>query len=441
MSEYADIKIKNLTLYSFRNYLDCNVVSLFFSKKDLIIIPNCKQDISGDDSYEYTKYMYKTTVKQAKERFDALGFSIDNFEKTFNDNMLQSIDYSAFVQHLNIDFDVYEKMLQERIKKRVSFQKWKNAMKKIITFELENGNILWNGTISEICIRTECEKVIFYSLKDSYSESFYALYPGIIEEAYVFRLILESCANDDEIILDFSNLSYWAEDCIPKALSATENIEKVIVLVEGTSDKDILEYSMQKMYPHLSDLFYFMDFDDDRGGKRDGGTSYVIKNMKTFYFSKIKTKFIAIFDNDAEGYQSQCTLLTEIKHWPNNFRILCYPETNLFRSYPTLAPNGKIILDDINKKAGSIELYLPDSIIQKNGFYYPIEWESRKLIKSSDGNEEALYQGVISQKNDIKKNFHILRKSIEKGEKSFDDKEWFRMKQLLDTIIYAFAKE
>ena len=46
-----------------------------------------------------------------------------------------------------------------------------------------------------------------------------------------------------------------------------------------------------------------------------------------------------------------------------------------------------------------------------------------------------------TEKNDIKKNFHILRKSIEKGEKSFDNKEWFRMKQLLDTIIYAFAKE
>ena len=37
-----------------------------------------------------------------------------------------------------------------------------------------------------------------------------------------------------------------------------------------------------------------MDFDDGYGGKRDGGTSYVIKNLKTFYFSGLKSKFIAI---------------------------------------------------------------------------------------------------------------------------------------------------
>ena len=49
-----------------------------------------------------------------------------------------------------------------------------------------------------------------------------------------------------------------------------------------------------------------MDFSDESGGKRDGGTSYVIKNLKTFYFSKIRANFIAIFDNDAEGYSRAC---------------------------------------------------------------------------------------------------------------------------------------
>ena len=35
-----------------------------------------------------------------------------------------------------------------------------------------------------------------------------------------------------EIILDFSNLDNWADDCIPKALAATENVSKTIVLVQ-----------------------------------------------------------------------------------------------------------------------------------------------------------------------------------------------------------------
>lgn len=439
MSEYADLCIKKLNLCTFRNYLDEDIVNMFFSKRDLSVIPGCKYD-PEDDSSEYTMYIYKTTVKQAKERFDARGFCVDRFEKIFNTNILESIDFHAFFPKLYMYDNDDEKRLQERIQKRVSFKKWKNAMKKIVTYELENGNIDYNGTISDIGIKTECEKAIYNSLKNDYSDSFYALNTEIIPIEYILRLILENCDCDEEIVLDFSNLVYWSEDSISDAISAAEKVEKIIVLVEGTSDKDILEFSMNKIYPHLCDLFYFMDFDDKSGGKRDGGTSYVVKNLKTFYFSKTKSKFIAIFDNDAEGYQSKCTLLTEIKNWPDNFRILLYPEINFFRSYPTLAPNGKVLADDINKKACSIELYLPDSIIKNNGEFYPIEWESRKNIKTTDGNEEALYQGVISKKDEIKKNFHKFRKRIEADENLFVAEDWIRMKRLLDTIVFAFAK-
>ena len=99
------------------------------------------------------------------------------------------------------------------------------------------------------------------------------------------------------------------------------------------------------------------------------------------------------------------------------------------------------MFDNINKKACSIELYLPDSIIKENGEYFPIEWESRKKIKIADKIEEAIYQGVISQKGEIKKKFYMLCKAIEKGENVFFPDEWERMKRLLETIIFAFAKE
>lgn len=440
MSEYADISIRKLSLCSFKNYLNSNIVSLFFSGNDLIVVPSQDDNLDLNAPTE-DSYMYKTTVLRAKERFDALGYGINKFEKEFNDKMYQALDYTSFLHYLGIAYDDYEEVTRDRIRKKVTFKKWVNAMSKIITFELENGNIRWNESLPEGIHSTECAKVILYSMKDIDAESFYGIYPEIISEAFIFRLILENCAEDDEIVLDFSNLAYWADDCIPKALEATGNNEKIIVLVEGTSDKDILEYAMRKIYPHLSDLFYFMDFDDEHGVKRDGGTSYIIKNLKTFYFSKIKNKFIAIFDNDAEGYQSKCTLLTEIKNWPDNFRILLYPEMNVFRKYPTLASNGTIITDNINKKACSIELYLPDSLIKEQGEYYPIEWENRKKIKVAKGIEEFLYQGVISQKDDIKKKFHELRNDIDKGKENFKFQDWHKMKTLLDTIVFAFTDE
>ena len=441
MSEYADIAIKKLSLVWFRNYLDPDIVSLFFSKNDLVITPNCKIDLEDEDTDGYTQYVYKTTVKKAKERLDARGFSVYNLEKTFNANPFQVIDYSAFLYHLGVDYDQYEEIALERSKKRVSFKKWKNAMHKIISYELNNGNIRESESKAQIDISTECEKIIYYSLKDTDSESFYGLYTEFIHIAYIFRLILESCADSDELVLDFSYLQYWAEDCIPKALSAADDVEKIIVLVEGASDKDILEFSMKQIYPHLSDLFYFMDFEDASGAKRDGGTSFVVKNLKTFYFSKLKSKFIAIFDNDAEGYSSKCALTNEIKQWPDNFRILLYPEIPLFLKYPTLAPNGKIMADNINRKACSIELYLPDDLIKTDGEYFPVEWEARKRIKSADGYDEALYQGVILQKEEIKKRFHELRKEIESGKKAFVPTDWERMRQLLDSIVFAFIKE
>lgn len=73
--------------------------------------------------------------------------------------------------------------------------------------------------------------------------------------------------------------------------------------------------------------------------------------------------------------------------------------------------------------------------------YLPIEWESRKKITTADGNVEVLYQGVISQKEEIKDRYHALRKSIEKEEKAFELEDWERMKQLLDTIVFAFTKD
>lgn len=301
-----------------------------------------------------------------------------------------------------------------------------------------NGNIdrYHNISLNDVGITTECDKVIFYSLKDDEADSFYAIHTDIIDSAYIYRLILECCNDTEELVLDFTYLQYWDDDCIPNALSATESIKKTIVLVEGTSDKDILEFAIAQLYPHLSDLFYFMDFDDENG-KRDGGTSFVIKNLKTFYFSKIDINFIAIFDNDAGGYQSKCTLINDIKNWPSNFRILLYPNVDLLYKYPTIAPNGTIIEDDINRKAASIELYLPDVLISDNVGYFPIEWESRKRIKNN-GTEEALYQGVISHKDEIKHSFHALKNDILHGKALFVRESWERMKILLEAIIFAY---
>ena len=437
MSEYADIRVKGLSIYWFRNYLVREVVELFFTRQDLFITPDYVEDPEDEESTPYTRYVYKTTVGKARERLDVMGYGLNHFEQLFTQRAKEAIDYDPFLSHLNVDYEEREKDVHARIEKNVTFKKWTNSMKKIVNYELEHGNIEYRNNKQLFKASTECDKIIYYALTNDNSESFYAINTEIIKEAYIIRLILECCGIDDDIVLDFSFLANWADDCIPKAIETTGNTEKTIVLVEGTSDKDILEYALQRIYPHLADLFYFMEFSDSHGKKRAGGAPEIRKHMETFFYSKLRAKFIAVFDNDAVGYQNMHLLLNQ-RAWPENFKIICYPEISSFRRYPTLAPSGSIIYDDINRKACSIELYLPDVVIRDNGKYIPIEWENRIAIEKSDGTTEFIYQGVISNKDKVKRRFHTIKNRIEKGELAFILEEWERMKRLLDEIVYSF---
>ena len=438
MSEYCDIKIKKLSLIWFRNYLENEVVELFFSRNDLLIEPNYV-DPEDEDAEPYTRYTYQTSVKKAKERLDAMGFGPNHFETLFLLNKKEAFDYDPFLRHLRVDIEERDKEAQDRIDKYVTFKKWINALDRIVKYELEHGEIRFYSEDKSFYPKTECDKLIYYALKDNDRESFYSIDLEIIDQAYVFRQILESCSDEDSIVLDFSNIAYWAEDCIPKAIEATGNLEKIIVLVEGKSDKDILEFAISKIYPQLAEIFYLMDFSDEYGNTRQGGTSEIRKQMEIFYYSKLREKFIAVFDNDAVGYQSKQLLLNEkIKNWPDNFRILCYPQNDFFKKYPTLAPNGKLLIDDINRKACSIELYLPNKLIMNEEGFFPIEWESRQTIKKADGSNEYLYQGVISNKDSIKRGFHDLKNQINNGKEEFIIEEWERMKMLIDEIVFAF---
>ena len=229
MSEYADLFIGKLSLYSFRNYLTSDIVSKLFNRKDLIINPNYIEDPDDEDASPHTQYIYKTTVSRAKERLDAQGYTLSALEKMFNEHHNQVLDYTSFLSHLNIAYDEYDAKAKERIEKYdISFKKWKNTIKKVVTYEVLNGNIApyHNVSMADVGITTECDKVVFYSLKDDEFDSFYAIYTNIIDSAYICRLILECCNDTEELVLDFTYLQYWDDDCIPNALSATEDIRK-----------------------------------------------------------------------------------------------------------------------------------------------------------------------------------------------------------------------
>ncbi len=214
-----------------------------------------------------------------------------------------------------------------------------------------------------------------------------------------------------------------------------DELEKTIVLVEGSSDKAILEFGMKQLFPHVSDIFYFMDFEFS-GTKREGSTSALSNNVKTFVASKLKARVIAIYDNDTAGQFARLKLLDCMK-LPDNIKVLNYPDLDSFNSYPTYSPNKKIVADNINGRACSIELYLPDECIADEAGFYPIEWESLQTIKLSSGTNKE-YQGVISNKDAVKSNAFDLIKNIDSNNTAFDSGKWEKLNELLKVIVFAF---
>lgn len=434
MSEYATISIKKLDLWNFRNYLDMEIVGLFFTDDDLIITNNIKYNKDDEDEKPHTKYEFVSTVKKVKERFDAIGYSINNFEKEFKKNKYQWIYYEPLLEKLNVDMDEYEETSHRRINKYITFSKWKNSIKKYVKHGLEKSLFFPDLNIPKIS--TECDKIIYYSEEaDEYGYFGFKFDDESIK--YTFRLLLEYCDENSIISLDVTNLFNWSYDSVDE-IKIGNIIEKNIVLVEGSSDKTILEFGLKKFYPHLYNLFYFMDF--DLGGKvREGSCEMLSKNIMAFIASRLKTKFIAVYDNDTAGIFSKNKLEHDLVNIPSNFRIMNYPNIERAKRYPTIGTNRKIIIDDINGRACSIEIYLPKKIIENDNKFFPIQWSALKECKIGDLKIEN-YQGSITNKNLIKKKSFELIKLIDEGNEKFDSNEWSEIKKIIDQIVFAFKK-
>lgn len=183
MGYYADIKVESLSLMMFKNRLDNTIVNLFFGKDNLVVTPNCQFDADDEDSEFFIKYEYKTTVANAKDRLDAQGYGLANFEALFDEKYLEAIDYFPFLYRLKVNYDDMDRKAEERATKNITFKKWKNSIAKIVKYELENGDIRQELVRDKVGINTECDKIIFYSILDRDYASYYGLDIEVINVA------------------------------------------------------------------------------------------------------------------------------------------------------------------------------------------------------------------------------------------------------------------
>jgi len=258
------------------------------------------------------------------------------------------------------------------------------------------------------------------------------------DQRLALRLVLLALP-DAEVVLDITDIKDDAsrlreDEAAVLASNAAQVIRgtgihaPVVVLTEGRTDAEFLSAGLQVLYPHLTDLIRFLDYER----KPEGGVSASVRMVRAFAAAGIVNRIVAVFDNDtaaADGLRvlDQATL-------PPQIQIIRYPDLALARQYPTLGPptaeasTSSVSLADINGLACSIELYLGKDILSRpDGSFYPVQWKS--FMPGINR-----YQGEVIGKADINDAFRAKYARALGKPSTSQDEDWDGIRLILDAI-------
>lgn len=431
MGSYTELYIADYPVYSTKSYVD-PVVMIIFQESDKNIyerkVSNRNKIVWGDleDNEIEMAVEYSASVENIKERLDVLGFSlskaIDNF---YNCISLKIDEIGEMLENASSNSDLAKELLSEREMLQCSnLQDWLNAYKVIFERKITAKDI----------DKIESEHVILkYILSSSEHELDYKI--PFTDIRFVLRLLTEVAPQDALVTQDITEVvsaGYYEEDtpvCEFSVKQLTKDYpvnEKIIILTEGSSDIYVLKKSLTLLYPHLSQYYSFMDF---KLSSAAGGVGSLVATIKAFVGAGISNRVIAIFDNDTAALAARKQL--DKLQFSENFRVMCYPDIELAKNYPTLGPNG-ITYMDVNGLACSIEMYFGEDILTQNGNLVPVQWK---------GYEASLdqYQGEILRKGDLQNAFFGKVDACMKNPSIINAKDGSSIRLVLRQIFLAFT--
>lgn len=383
-----------------------------------------------------TQIQYTTTVTNAIQRLDLLGFTIQNAKKDFTigiqkkiDNLLPIIESGN--KHIAESESTHSKDFVKTIEKEITFlrqtkfEDWIKAFKKIF-----DNNLHYFEHLS----KKENSTIKYILKKQSYEEISYN-YPFNADFRYFLRTFLEACPKDELLVYDVTDLvnGGWLsldenirDSSLSKLLEDYPVNSKIVVLTEGSSDKFILEDSLKLLYPHLADYYSFMDFGLSNIA---GGAGTLVGHVKAFAGAGIANRIIAIFDNDTAAHVAIKGLNKTVV--PENIKVLHYPELKLANKYPTIGPTG-ISKVNVNGLACSLELYFGQDVLTQDNKLVPVQWK---------GYDESLkkYQGEVLHKKDLQELFLEKLELCKKDSSKIHELDWAGIDSILQTIFKAFT--
>lgn len=195
-----------------------------------------------------------------------------------------------------------------------------------------------------------------------------------------------------------------------------------IVLVEGSSDAELLQLGLQVVRPHLVDFVRFTDF----SLRPEAGAAALVRQVRALAAAGIPNRTIAMFDHDS-GAADAMRPLMETK-LPSNFRVLTYPDLDLARAYPTMGPDGLSEMD-VNGLACSLELYLGrDVLTDTEGHLRPVQWTGyvQRLNR---------YQGQVIDKAAIQEEFRRKAARALTNPVVREGQDWSGIDAILDLVL------
>ena len=435
MSSYATLSLGSLRLSTTRDYIDPGLMQVFRPQDERLerIDRRNPQQLAEyvgadfvdeyDEETPFKVLKYQCPAATARDRLDLSGFTYQVAQATFQKALLSEIE-----QHERPAMDGrLQGFYDERLKvlNSLTFDSWLKAFSRI------SGESLAPQSLDRLPTSDGQLPLIRYM-----TESMWGIYgfPGD-DLRNALRVVLETAPPDELLTYDLTDLAqdFSADEIDGIADEAKYMMDqdfllsrRVIVLVEGKSDRAILERSLNLLYPHLADYFHFFDF---TGGKVPGGVGQLANLVRAFAAADVRHRILALFDNDTAAKAALSSL--DLARLPSNIAVQHYPDLPLARNYPTIGPAGEALMD-VNGLAGSIEIYLGEDVLRNsNGSLSPVQWTGydRKV---------HAYQGEIQDKKKVLDRFWDKLSSCESLPSQTSNHDWDGIRAIIDVMRGAF---
>jgi hypothetical protein len=318
------------------------------------------------------RYGYSKTLGKIKDRLDLIGYSLKEVEKEFYKTVSEKYELSGFLK----------------------FDKLLSFVKTIDIDEITRNGVDWEADydihfgLGYLINYPKFQNLLPKRFKrEKFGEEDYNLFHPYL----LLRLLAENPRNQSyDVIWEIGDTinSGWVrwKDVRPKV---TDN-QSILVVTEGTTDTKIINRAMDVLYPHVSDIFRYIDMQDNYPFT---GTGELTKFYKGLAKIRVQNRMLFIFDNDTDGI-SKYIELRKLTNVPSNLVVCHLPNLDCFNNFLTIGPTGESY-SNINGLAVSIECFLDFSF-----------GDTTPIVRWGGFNEKMKqYQGSLSNKDSYTKQF------------------------------------